>query len=154
MPEGSNAPLAHAQVGLFLRLLVGGWFFIRGWHMVLTMGALGERAAKAHYVDPLAGTGLPAWLAWLAGYADAWLSVVCGGLVLLGFMVRFSSWLLMLAVVVGATSQQLRDPMSAMPAGLLALGAGLVGLAWVAGPRDYITADWLARAAIKRVRGA
>ncbi|TVQ64241.1 MAG: DoxX family membrane protein [Phycisphaerales bacterium] len=153
MPESANSTLAHAQVGFFLRLLVGGWFFIRGWHMVLTMGGLGERAAKTHYADPLAGSGLPTWMAWAAGYADAWISLVCGGLVLLGFLVRFSSWLLMLVIVVGAAAHQIQNPMSALPANTLAIAIGLVGLAWVAGPRDYITADYIVRSATNRIRG-
>jgi thiosulfate dehydrogenase (quinone) large subunit len=71
---------------LFARGVLGLIFLMAGIYKVFQMGAL-EHARKL-FVEPYAGTFLPAWSLWATGTAIPIVELLAGALVILGWRVR------------------------------------------------------------------
>jgi uncharacterized membrane protein YphA (DoxX/SURF4 family) len=71
---------------LFARGVLGLIFLMAGIHKVFQMGVL-EHARKL-FVEPYAGTFLPAWSLWVTGAAIPIVEFLAGALVILGWQIR------------------------------------------------------------------
>ena len=71
---------------LFARLVLGLIFGMAGWGKVFTMTPAGH--AHRFFVDPYAGTWIPAWLLWALGLSIPFVELAAGWLVFAGLFVR------------------------------------------------------------------
>ena len=71
---------------LFARLVLGLIFGMAGWGKLFQMGATAH--AHRYFVDPYAGTWIPAWLLWSLGLAIPYVEFAAGWLLFGGLLVR------------------------------------------------------------------
>ncbi len=71
---------------LFARLVLGLIFGMAGWGKVFQLGA--AQHAHRFFVDPYAGTWMPAWLLWALGLSIPYMELIAGWLLVGGLLVR------------------------------------------------------------------
>jgi uncharacterized membrane protein YphA (DoxX/SURF4 family) len=84
MTEQSS--LNRAWAILFARGVLGFIFFMAGVYKVFQMGPFGH--ARHYFVEPYAGTFLPAWSLWAVGTVIPIIELVAGLLVIVGLRTR------------------------------------------------------------------
>ncbi|HEV7920723.1 MAG TPA: DoxX family protein [Thermoanaerobaculia bacterium] len=102
---------------LLLRLAVGLIFLPHGWSKVLGAGG------PAAFVHDLPGYGIPAFL----GYIAAWAELLAAPLLILGLLVRLDAFLLACTMGVAVFVVQLPDALHDVPPGTPTLFAVLQG---------------------------
>ena len=80
---------------LFARLVLGLIFFMAGIYKVF---AFGPQEHARHFFLPFADTFLPVWSLWMVGVAIPFVELVAGGLVVIGWRLRWAAGVPTLAV--------------------------------------------------------
>lgn len=94
---------------LFARGVLGFIFFMAGVHKVFRMGPLGH--ARHYFIEPYAGTFLPAWSLWAVGTIIPIVELVGGALVIVGLRTREALIALGCILVVVTFGHLLKEPL-------------------------------------------
>ena len=95
---------------LFSRLVLGLIFFMAGTFKVFELGALGH--ARRSFL-PYQETFLPVWSLWAVGTVIPFVELVAGGLLIIGFGVRWAAVALGLVLTVVTFGHLLKEPLYA-----------------------------------------
>ncbi|SRR6266404_511953 len=107
MSEQSHHNRAWAL--LFARGVLGFIFFMAGVYKVFQMGPLGH--ARHYFVEPYAGSFLPAWSLWVVGTIIPIIELVAGLLVIVGWRTRDALVALGFILVVVTFGHLLKEPL-------------------------------------------
>lgn len=94
---------------LFARGVLGFIFFMAGVYKVFKMGPLGH--ARHYFIEPYAGTFLPAWSLWAVGTIIPIVELVGGALVIVGLRTREALIALGCILVVVTFGHLLKEPL-------------------------------------------
>lgn len=94
---------------LFARGVLGFIFFMAGVYKVFKMGPLGH--ARHYFIEPYAGTFLPAWSLWAVGTIIPIIELVAGALVIVGLRTRDALVALGFILVVVTFGHLLKEPL-------------------------------------------
>jgi uncharacterized membrane protein YphA (DoxX/SURF4 family) len=94
---------------LFARGVLGFIFFMAGVYKVFKMGPLGH--ARHYFIEPYAGTFLPAWSLWAVGTIIPIVELVGGALVIVGLRTRDALIALGCILVVVTFGHLLKEPL-------------------------------------------
>ena len=95
---------------LFARLVLGLIFFMAGVFKVFELGPL-EHARR--YFLPYVDTFLPVWSLWLVGTAIPFVELIAGGLVIVGWRIRWAAVALGMVLAVVTFGHLLKEPLYA-----------------------------------------
>lgn len=98
----------NRHIGVFvLRVLLGLIFLMAGYGKIFTFGT------EAIYIDMLKqfqNTFLPKWLIWFTAYYTSYIELICGLLIILGFLRNISLYLLASILIIISFGHGLIEP--------------------------------------------
>lgn len=144
MPTFELPRHAHMQIAFFLRQLTGFWFFMLGRSKLFQPGGA-QAFVDKFFVERYEDSFLPLWSLRMAGWFDPFAEFICGILLILGLGVRPATWVLMGLLVMVMFGHQINEPTYSIAEHVFPAAIGLIGVAWLAGPRDLLSLDTVFR---------
>jgi uncharacterized membrane protein YphA (DoxX/SURF4 family) len=142
MPTFELPRHAHMQIAFFLRQLTGFWFFMLGRWKLFDLPGGARTVADQFFVGKYGDSFLPVWSLRAAGWFDPYAEFICGILLIIGLGVRPATWMLMGLLVMVTFGHMIDEPITySMTKHIFPAAIGLIGIAWLAGPRDLLSLD-------------
>ena len=138
-----HGTLWQAWALLFARLVLGLIFFMAGLFKVFELGPL-EHARR--YFLPYADTFLPVWSLWVVGTAIPFVELIAGGLVIVGWQIRWAAVALGTVLAVVTFGHLLKEPLYAFHAHVIPRLALVLFVLMTPAAMDRFSIDgWLKR---------